>query len=145
MDILWEGMSEFRAALDAIVARQLAASREALTLSAHEVERQAKAQLSQTSHPKRTPTPSRPGDPPSLVSGALRRSVTVKGPTAVGPQSWEAQVGGTVVYARIQELGGTTGRGHMTELPPRPYMKPALDAAQEFIAEAFRKAWSYRG
>lgn len=145
MDIFWEGLTEFQRALDAVVARQLAASREALALSAHEVERQAKAQLSQTSHQKGTQTPAPPGSPPSLVSGKLRQSITVKGPTAAGPGSWEARIGPTAIYGRIQELGGNTGRGHATYLPPRPYMKPALEASQEFIAEAFRKAWSYGG
>jgi phage gpG-like protein len=32
-----------------------------------------------------------------------------------------------VVYSRIQELGGRTGRNHATYLPPRPYMRPALN------------------
>jgi hypothetical protein len=35
-----------------------------------------KVTLTSSSHPLGTPTPSRPGQPPSLVTGRLRRSMT---------------------------------------------------------------------
>lgn len=33
-----------------------------------------------------------------------------------------AEVGTDVIYARIHQLGGDTGRGHATHLPARPYL-----------------------
>lgn len=144
-EVFWQGAKEFQRALDGAVAKQAAASRAALALCAHEVEKQAKRQLTTSSHAKGTPTPSAPGEPPSLVTGKLRQGVNVDGPKQVGPNSWEAQVGPTTVYGRIQELGGNTGRGHTTHLPPRPYMAPALLKAKDFMVETFRKAWSWGG
>lgn len=35
-------------------------------------------------------------------------------------------VGTDVVYARIHEFGGLTGRNHSTRIKARPYMQPAL-------------------
>jgi phage gpG-like protein len=141
--VFWEGAKEFQRAMDETIAKQAAAAREALALSAHEVERQAKEELSIGSHAKGEPTTSPPGEPPDLVGGKLRQSVTVKGPTPAGKNSWEAQIGPTMIYGRIQELGGDTGRDGMTYLPPRPYMTPALQAAKDFMAAAFRKAWKW--
>lgn len=141
--VFWEGAKEFQRAMDETIAKQAAAAREALALSAHEVEKQVKQQLTTTSHAKGEPTPSAPGEPPSLVSGKLRQSVTVDGPKTVGPNSWEAKVGPTMIYGRIQELGGDTGRGGATHLPPRPYVMPGLQAAKDFMVEAFRKAWKW--
>jgi hypothetical protein len=81
-------------------------------------------ELARYSHPPGTATPSPPGEPPALVTGTLRRSVTMRGPAGRGGVA-ETQVGGTVIYARIQEMGGQAGRGHASTLPPRPYLKPA--------------------
>lgn len=87
-------------------------------------EREVRAELSRSSHAPGTPTPSAPGDPPSMVSGRLQRLVTT---TTRGP-GW-AQVGSAAPYARIQERGGVTGRGGATILPPRPYLRAALRRA----------------
>jgi len=84
-------------------------------------QREVQSQLGTSSHAKGEPTPSAPGSPPALVSGQLRRSVMIK-PAG----SAHYQVGGTTVYARIQELGGQAGRDHASTLPPRPYLAPAL-------------------
>jgi len=83
-------------------------------------------QLGLSSHVKGTPTPSQPGMPPAMVGGDLRRSVRADPVTGAGTR-WQTQVGATTVYARIHELGGNAGRGHKTHLPPRPYLRPALD------------------
>lgn len=84
-------------------------------------------ELAQSSHRKGTPTPSQPGNPPSWVSGTLARSIRFTPPVMAGPGRWTASVGGTVIYARIQELGGDTGRGGATHLPARPYLRPTAD------------------
>lgn len=86
------------------------------------VEREMRAQLSKTSHAPGTPTPSEPGEPPSMVSGDLRDSVIVK---EVAPGY--VQVGATTLYARIQQLGGMSGRGRATQTPARPYLEPTLE------------------
>jgi phage gpG-like protein len=90
------------------------------------METAAKLELSRVSHSRGTPTPSPPGSPPALISGALRRSVmTIPGP--VSGYRASVTVGGTIVYARIQELGGRAGRNHASLLPPRPYLRPAAE------------------
>lgn len=103
-------------------------------------------ELRRYSHPPGTPTPSPPGEPPALVTGTLRRSVHATAPRQTGPGRWEVEAGGSVVYARIQELGGVTGRGHRTRLPARPYLRPAarrLSASgrlTEAATQAFERA-----
>ncbi len=136
------GVPEFRAAIDAHVARQLVATRVAVGKAAHLIEEKAKLQLTSSSHRAGTPTPSRPGSPPSLVTGLLRRSVSVTGPTALTATSFTASAGPTAVYGRIQELGGVTGRGGTASLPARPYMEPAMTAAEPEVQALFREAWS---
>lgn len=105
--------------------------------------------LGLSSHPPRTPTPSAPGTPPSRISGSLRGSVDDWLHVQHGAGIYEVRVGPVdVVYSRIQELGGRAGRGHMTYLPPRPYMRPALDQLTgsgelaRVASEAFERAVS---
>lgn len=45
-----------------------------------------------------------------------------------------------VVYARIHEFGGKTGRGHAVNIPKRPYMLPALEKNTKKIVEILGKA-----
>lgn len=97
------------------------AAADAMALGA---EREIKKTLRTSSHAKGTPTPSSPGSPPSLVSGSLRRSVKAARPVQVGAARWEAKTRPTIIYGRIHELGGVTGRGHATRLPARPYVAP---------------------
>ena len=89
-------------------------------------------------HAPGTPTPSGPGQPPSLISGALRRSITVEAPERTA-QGWAISVGPTIVYGRIQELGGTAGNG--ARLPPRPYMRPAWAVVPDKVRDIFQDAW----
>lgn len=137
------GAAELGAALERMALSLNLATRRATAEASHLLEAEIKKVLATSSHQKRTPTPSSPGDPPSLATGTLRRSITVKGPTPLGYGRWEAQVGPTAVYGRIQELGGVTGRGGATVLPPRPYVKPAFErlAAGGLIARAYQTAW----
>lgn len=107
--------------------------------AAHYLQGQIQGKLSLTSHARGTPTPSPPGHPPSLISGSLRRSVKVRGPRSTG-DGWEAHVGPTIVYGRIQEFGGMTGRGHRTRLPARPYVGPATRESARTIRALIRRA-----
>lgn len=119
------------------------APKAAVTAMAHTALTATQLELSRTSHPRRTPTPSAPGSPPSLITGTLRRSIVATPAAPAGPGRWVATVGGTVIYARIQELGGQTGRNHATTLPPRPYLRPAAEklASSGVLTEVAAKAF----
>lgn len=119
------------------------APKAAVTAMAHTALTATQLELSRTSHPRRTPTPSAPGSPPSLITGTLRRSIVASPAVPIGPGVWRATVGGTVIYARIQELGGQTGRNHATTLPPRPYLRPAAEklASSGVLTEVGAKAF----
>lgn len=144
------GVPEFMAAIDGLVAAADIGAREATAKGGHLIEAETKKNLGKYSHPKGTVTPSPPGQPPAIVTGQLRRSIRVQGPTKTGPGAWESQTGPTAVYGRIQELGGVTGRGGATTLPARPYLEPAVKALidsgrlAEVYTQAWRTAW-YRG
>ncbi len=97
------------------------------------VERAAKIKLSENGrHEEGTPTPSAPGSPPSIISGTLRASVKTMEPVKRGFGQYSILVGPTVVYGRVQELGG--GRNN---LPARPYMKPAADMSEKEIRAVY--------
>lgn len=102
--------------------------------------------LARTGHPPVTQTPSAPGEPPAVMTGRLRNSVTcVRG---VNSGSYATTlVGPHTVYAATQEWGdvhrGTmwlwvkyvgpaeVKRRHwvrdVVDIPPRPYMRPSRD------------------
>jgi phage gpG-like protein len=154
--VLWAGIKEFNAALTAIQAKQLAASRSALSKSLSLIEREAKTLLSVTGSGPGGPgrdtksgrftkgaggTPSMPGTPPHLQSGDLRRSVKQGRIEQIGRTRFQGEVGPTIEYGRIQELGGEAGRGSI--LPSRPYMQPAFEAMLPEIAAVFREEWAW--
>jgi phage gpG-like protein len=134
------GLNELVRALTTKAAELQVVTREATGLAAHIVERNTKDLLRQSSHPKGTPTPSPPGTPPSVVTGTLMRSITVEGPTGVAG-TYRSQVGPTVIYGRIHELGGQAGRRNAARLPARPYLAPALAQSKDHIAGMFYAAW----
>ncbi|WP_369043512.1 hypothetical protein [Streptomyces sp. Midd1] len=135
------GLTQLNAQLALLEADLQRATRVATAHAAHLAEAAIKQLLTTSSHAKGTPTPSAPGEPPSLVSGTLRRSMKVVGPVPAGFGRWLAEVGPTAVYGRIQELGGTAGRG--AELPARPYVMPAYErlVAGGAIARTYHVAW----
>ncbi|MGW0795896.1 hypothetical protein [Streptomyces sp. NPDC002692] len=135
------GLARLNGELMALEANLQRATRLATAHAAHLAEAAIKQMLTTSSHAKGTPTPSAPGEPPSLITGTLRRSIKVVGPIPAGFGRWMAEVGPTAVYGRIQELGGTAGRG--AELPPRPYVMPAYEAlvAGGAIARTYHVAW----
>ncbi len=136
------GLGALNAALEGLAASLNAATRSATAKASHLVEQEIKTTLGTSSHSRGTPTPSAPGEPPSLVTGTLRRSITVDGPHPLGLGRWESQIGPTAVYGRIQELGGVTGRGGATVLPPRPYVQPSFDRlASGALIEVYFAAW----
>lgn len=135
-----EGIPEFNLALLRLEAAAEVAGAAATAKGAHLIEAATKDNLSRYAHSKGTPTPSPPGAPPAVITGTLRRSVMVDGPNRVGFGVYEARIGPTVVYSRIQELGGTAGRG--STLPPRPYLSPAVTASMPELGVIYREAWA---
>lgn len=135
--IIVHGVSEAIAALEAKNAQINAATRTATAKVLHLVERRTKEKLSEKSHAAGTPTPSGPGEPPALITGNLRRSITVNGPDTIGPGTFRGEVGPTAIYGRVQELGGGP-----SNLPARPYLQPAYDELRNEIPSIFREAWA---
>jgi phage gpG-like protein len=132
------GVDDLTAALEAMAGRLQAATPKAVEEGAKLLQERTRAKLELTSHPRGTPTPSKPGQPPSKVDGHLRDSVVYTPPAPTGDGGWTCVVGPTTVYSRIQELGGWAGRGHRSHLPARPYLKPS---AEELLTDqAFRGA-----
>jgi phage gpG-like protein len=140
-DVRVDGVEEWAAAVDALLARVGAATDKAVDGGLALIARAAQQNLTIYTHPPRTVTPSPPGGPPALISGALRRSIKTRR-TKRGPTQYEGRVGPTIVYARIQELGGVTGAGYRTRLPPRPYLRPASDNARPRVQSLFHDAWA---
>jgi len=136
-------MSSWTEAVALLTAKTVAldhATREGVLLMAHRTEAATKRTLATSSHGRRTPTPSNPGEPPSMISGNLMRSIAVQGPVGLAG-AWEASVGPTAVYGRIQELGGRTGRGHRTTLPPRPYLEPSWESVRVELVAIMAGVW----
>lgn len=138
------GIAELTRALQAMALRVEAATPLAVKAAGDQLKMKAQTELSRTSHTRGTPTPSMPGQPPSKITGHLHDTWDVLGPTAIGAAIWHEELGPTAVYARIQELGGETGRGHATTLPERPYLRPAFEAwiRDPATRETFAKAWA---
>lgn len=123
IQVTWHGVPEWNAAMEKLVAEASRACERGANNAARLVATETKKTLTRTTHRKGTPTPSRPGEPPSLVTGTLRRGVIIVPAEPSGTTSWTAKVGPTSVYARVQELGGDTGR---MVLPARPYLGPTV-------------------
>lgn len=136
-----DGIGEWKAALKAKRGALLIATQVATTKGLHMIERDTKKVLKTYTHPRGTPTTSPPGEPPALVTGTLRRSMTVRGPVWSG-MSVTGEVGPTVVYARIQELGGRAGKDHRATLPARPYVLPTVLGDLARIRNLYRREWN---
>lgn len=138
------GLDELIAALRAMGERVEAVTGPAVHDAQAIIAGQARANLSRYSHQRNTPTPSPPGEPPALITGRLRSSFDIAGPTETGAGAWMSVMGPTVVYARIQELGGRAGRGHRSVLPARPYLRPAIEATVNDgrVRDVFVRAWA---
>lgn len=150
MSVIVTGTKELGTALLAMAKQQSEATRIANGRAAHFLERAIKAKLSVTDSTgeekrdskgrfqKRERGASLPGEPPHLQSGDLRRSVQVDGPESLGLGRWYSDVGPTIIYARIQELGGEAGHAI---LPARPYVAPALDESIAAMRTLYLQAW----
>lgn len=135
------GGARFRSALQADVDRERQRTPFAINEVLGRIAAQQRILLVLGTHPRGTPTGSQPGTPPWKISGDLRDSVRVQRARRIGPDRWAGNVGPTIVYGRIQELGGWTGAGHRTYLPPRPSLKPAWRLVRPTIPRHMRDGW----
>ena len=119
-----------------------------------------KLTLTKRTHTAGTPTPSAPGQPPALVSGALRRSVIRAPARAIGPGNAAQLMACHVIYGAVHEFGPVTIRskgnyplrnkntgqvfGPRVVIPRRPWMKPSMEAlvASGFGTKACMTAWA---
>lgn len=120
-----------------------------------------KVTLSSSTHPPGTTTPSDPGQPPSLITGRLRRSITRTPPRLTEPGAAMCLVGSVVIYASVHEFGPVTitarrfpqlGNpqvgffGRQVIIPRRPFLEPATrrlestGIARRVTEAAFRDA-----
>jgi hypothetical protein len=127
------GVAELKAVMDAMAAEVTAASVRVVKRSQAEVEKSAKKSFT-GSHSAGEPTGSVPGEPPDVVTGSLRRSIISDKPRISG-FAVTGHVYPSVVYARIQELGGGNN------LPARPYMQPGYEASLERLKEIGVEEW----
>ena len=128
-----------------------AATTAGLIALALDIERETKTALGRTSHRYGTRTPARPGGPPALISGTLRRSITHTRPTPV-PGGVEVRVGvgsgfhptypgrrastSSSRYGLYLETGLRNGTTY-------PFLLPAADKVfrTSQVAARFRAAW----
>lgn len=136
------GIDEFTAALDVILADVDRATADATLVAADLVEKRARDNLGRLSHARGTRTPSAPGEPPARIGGALQDSWQHSLPVPDGIGGWVCTLSSNLVYSSIQEVGGWAGRGHRSHLPPRPYLRPAVDLAAVEVRDAFMHAWA---
>lgn len=134
-----DGAGQTDADIDALMNRLELAAQLATRDGVSLAQRAIQTELTRTSHPLGTPTPSRPGSPPSLVTGNLRRSVKQNAVRRISRGVYMGSSGPTTVYARIQELGGIAGRRHRSHLPPRPYVAPAAKVTAAQFAEVMQR------
>ncbi len=135
---------ELPALLASIRDRVLAAAEPAAMGMAKAYRAQVIFELTRYAHPAHTRTPSPPGQPPAMISGALAASVTAV-PGASSGAIGRASVAPHTVYAAIQEYGGpmharpgrymhwiSDGIDYYAKhviLPPRPYLRPAAEVS----------------
>lgn len=131
MDIDWDGVQRFKAAIEKTVAKADAATRVFVVEGAHAVEGIVKDKANTGRHAKGEQTGASHGSGPNVVSGDLRRSIRVKGPMREARHGWSAQIGPTVAYGRRVELEYDY-----------PYTGPGLDQAQKTVLPALaQRAW----
>ncbi len=99
----------------------------------------------QTKHFRLPKMPTGEGDPTNAWLGSseprhpwrLRRSIAIR--VTVKPGEISAQVGTSVPYGRVHELGLPNERG--IKMPARPFLKPSLAMKHNEVFEMIDKAW----
>ena len=136
----------FDASIDELKARVNVATRDAVALGGHEIEREAKLQFNPGSGGAESP---HVGSRPNVISGTLRRSIKLipDSPFSTGLGQWQVSVAPTTIYGRRVELGFTgqdsLGRVYGPPANPAryPYLKPGLDKALPILPRIFTDTW----
>ena len=127
------------------------ATRKAVGLAATIIQAEVKKQLNKTGPGRPSPA----GSPPAKQTGSLGRSIQLD-TSRLNDKKPSARVGTNLVYARIQEFGGTiAGRPWLVfkvgdefrkvrsvRLPARPYFRPGVKIARPKIKKAVRKVFN---
>ncbi len=71
-----------------------------------------KVTLTSSTHKEGTPTPSKPGQPPSLITGTLRRSIARTPVMQDGTAAFRCLVGTKLIYGPVHEFGPVTITSH---------------------------------
>ncbi len=132
------GVEALQAAFDTMIVEAARAAKTIVKRAEVEVEAETKKAFT-GAHKKGTRTTSAPGSPPDVVTGALRRSIT-SSPVQMSGTTATGSVYPAAVYSRIQELGGTAGRG--AHLPARPYLAPSLTKATPRLGRIAAEEWA---
>lgn len=80
---------------------------------------------------------SAPGEPPAVLFGALRQSITHSRPQWDGWTVW-TEVGTRMVYGARLEWGGVDSRG--VRILPRPYFAPTILREEEALERILEEA-----
>lgn len=81
---------------------------------------------------------SAPGEPPALLSGALRQSITHTMPTWDENNKVSGDVGTSLIYGGILEWGGIAGNG--ARILPRPYIEATWVEMQDELESILKEA-----
>lgn len=141
VEVRFTGLEEWKNAVVALGERMNNATQRAVNEALRTAAMQERTMLGMGRHPPGTKTGSPPGSPPWMISGDLRDSVKVRRAIPKQPGVWYGEMGPTSIYSRIQELGGDTGAGHRTHLPPRPHLYPAWRIVKPTMRDVLWKAW----
>lgn len=132
----------FDASIDELKARVNAATRDAVALGGHEIEREAKLGFV-GDHARGQPHVG--GNQPNVVSGSLRRSIKLipESPFSTGVGQWQVSIAPTLIYGRRIELGfhGADSLGRVYDQPGFPFLKPGFDKALPILPRIFRDTW----
>lgn len=133
-----KGVKEVEAYFNALELRMEKAMAKVAGDSAKVIQKKARKEFrSRSGGRKDPPRPPRP----TLRTGNLQKSILIDGPNRVGPASYSAKVGPTILYGRRVELGyegGGGGRGQQTTRP-FPYMGPALEKSRDEIISLYHE------
>jgi hypothetical protein len=139
----------FGALFGRLAAKSEAAGPMMLTPLALAIERQAKLNLGQSSHPYGTPTPAFAGGPPAMISGTGRRSITHTRPTPTGG-GWESRVGVATGFYPPYGRGKRTPSskylyyletGNTRNGAAYPFLIPAFDTVVHSTSSAAIARW----
>lgn len=126
MSIEFNNLSQFLASLNKTEADLNNAARFAIGMAAASVEREAKKNANTGTHPRGQGHIPGTGPGPNVVTGNLRRSIYSQTKIGFG-NSYIAEVGASMVYARAVEMGLPEWKSGVKY----PYLAPAAETLKQ--------------